>query len=138
MSRSEVGQNSEAVSSFLSYISHDFARPAPPAHRGPGRPYKPSTTMAPLEGARPWRTKKLGIQLISPNAGRLVEFWKVLAEAGSSTILRWERFLTDCKKSTPLQVFRKFSILLIVLEEILGSVHQLVSQILSLALVCHQ
>ena len=65
-------------------------------------------------------------------------WWKVLAEAGSSTISRWERFLPDCKKSTPLQVFRKFSILLIVLEEILGSVHQLVSQILSLALVCHQ
>ena len=76
MDRAElVGQNSETVSGFLSYISHDFASkaiaPTQQPTGEPGRPYKTSTTMAPLDlRARPCRTKKPGIQLMRLNAGR--------------------------------------------------------------------
>ena len=42
----------EHVSGFLSYISHDFASKATAPSSPPGRPYKPSTTMAPLEQDR--------------------------------------------------------------------------------------
>ena len=97
------GQNSEAVSGFLfSYISHDFASKATtkqqPTHRGVGQTLQGILHNNGTLRARPCWTKKPGIQLMRLNAGRLGwKFWKVLVEADSSTILRWEWFLQGCK-----------------------------------------
>lgn len=98
---------------LFSYISHDFASKATtkqqPTHRGVGQTLQGVLHNNGTLRARPsCRTKKPGIQLMRLNAGRLGwKFWKVLVEADSSTILRWEWFLQGCK--LPKCTFLAFS-----------------------------
>ena len=99
-----VGQNSEPVSAASSsHISATISQARPPpssraTHRGVGQTLQGILHNNGTLRARPCWTKKPGIQLMRLNAGRLGwKFWKVLVEADSSTILRWEWFLQGCK-----------------------------------------